>query len=125
MIVPGQTSGIKYLTASDIGLSRQTAGTYQYELSISFVDGFIPTIRNMLKKLYRTSDDVSIYLSLLGIPKSNYLKKKGSKISIKKSTTDRMSKTYVDALSYFKRTSIRSINERPLSLHRVGQQKRA
>tara|TARA_R110000751_G_scaffold294934_1_gene403041 strand:- start:627 stop:2195 length:1569 start_codon:yes stop_codon:yes gene_type:complete len=102
LIVPGQTSGIKYLTASDIGLSRQTAGTYQYELSISFVDGFIPTIRNMLKKLYRTSDDVSIYLSLLGIPKSNYLKKKGSKISIKKSTTDRMSKTYVDALSYFK-----------------------
>ena len=101
LLVSGQTSGIKYLTASDIGLSRQTAGTYQYELSISMIDGFIPTIRNLLKKLYRTSSSISTYAALLNIPDNYDSNRKRAKISIKKSTTDKMSKSYVDALSYF------------------------
>tara|TARA_R110000744_G_scaffold74903_1_gene149335 strand:- start:922 stop:2415 length:1494 start_codon:yes stop_codon:yes gene_type:complete len=99
--VSGQASGTKYLTASDIGLSKQTAGTYQYELSISTIDGFIPTINNLLKKLYRTSNDISNYTALIAIPDNYDSGKKRTKISIKKSTTDRMSKSYVDALSYF------------------------
>jgi len=99
--VSGQTSGIKYLTASDIGLSKQTAGTYQYELSISLVDGFIPTINKLLKKLYRTNNDVSDYIALLDIPDNYDPIKQKSKISIRKTKTDEMSKTYVDALSYF------------------------
>ena len=70
--VSGGSRGIKYLTASDIGLSSQTAGTYQYELSISVVDGFIPTINKLLKKLYRTSNDVSNYLAMLGNIPDNY-----------------------------------------------------
>jgi hypothetical protein len=89
------------LTASDIGLSKQTAGTYQYELSISLVDGFIPTINKLLKKLYRISNDVFSYLAMLDIPDNYDSKRRRAKISIKKSTIDRMSKTYVDALSYF------------------------
>jgi hypothetical protein len=99
--VSGGSSGIKYLTASDIGLSNQTAGTYQYELSISIVDGFIPTINNLLKKLYKTSSELDRYLALLDIPENYDSKGRRVEISIKKSTTDRMSKTYVDALSYF------------------------
>jgi len=100
-LVDGQFSGIKYLTASDIGLSKQTAGTYQYELSISLVDGFIPTISKLLKKLYRTNNDVSDYIALLDIPDNYDPIKQKSKISIRKTKTDEMSKTYVDALSYF------------------------
>lgn len=99
--VSGQSSGIKYLTASDIGLSKQTAGTYQYELSISLVDGFIPTVNNLLKRLYRTSNDVSSYLSLLDKPENYDSKRREVKISIRETKTDEMSKTYVDALSYF------------------------
>jgi len=97
----GGSNGIKYLTASDTDLSKQTAGTYQYELSISTIDGFIPTIDKLLKKLYRTSDDISNYLALLDIPENYNSKRRRTKISIKKESTDRMSKTYVDALSYF------------------------
>lgn len=100
--VSGQTSGIKYLTASDIGLSKQTAGTYQYELSISTIDGFVPTINDLLKRLYRTSSDVTSYLALLDIPENYDSKRRKAKISIKEAKTDEMSKTYVDALSYFK-----------------------
>jgi len=42
------------------------------------------------------------YLALLNIPKNYDSKRRRVKISIKKSTTDRMSKAYVDAISYFK-----------------------
>ena len=99
--VSGQTSGIKYLTASDIGLSRQTAGTYQYELSISVIDGFVPTINKLLKKLYRTNNDITDYLALLDIPDNYDSKKRRVKISIIETETDDISKIYVDALSYF------------------------
>ena len=99
--VSGQSSGIKYLTASDIGLSKQTAGTYQYELSISLVDGLIPTVNKLLKRLYRTSNDVSSYLALLDKPENYDSKRRKSKISIAAASIDRMSKAYVDALSYF------------------------
>jgi len=99
--VSGRSSGIKYLTASDIGLSKQTAGTYQYELSISLVDGFVPSINKLLKRLYRTSNDVSIYLSLLDKPENYDSKRRKAKISIRERKTDEMSRTYVDALSYF------------------------
>ena len=111
LLVSGQTSGIKYLTASDIGLSRQTAGTYQYELSISMIDGFIPTIRNLLKKLYRTSSSISTYAALLNIPDNYDSNRKRAKISIKKSTTDKMSKSW--------RTSMQNIDEHHLSSHPV------
>mgnify|MGYP003666274699 CR=1 FL=1 len=107
--VSGDSSGIKYLTASDIGLSGQTAGTYQYELSISFVDGFIPTISKLLKKLYRTNSDVSDYVALLEIPDNYDSTIKKSKISIRKAKIDEMSKTYVDALSYFQ--NLKDIDE--------------
>ena len=43
----GIASGIKYLTASDLGLAGQTAGTYQYSLFISIIDGFIPSECNL------------------------------------------------------------------------------
>jgi len=101
LAISGGTSGIKYLTASDTDLSKQTAGTYQYKLSISTIDGFIPTINKLLKKLYKTSDDVSNYLALLDIPKNYDSKRRRAKISIRETSTDRMSKTYVNALSYF------------------------
>tara|TARA_R110001583_G_scaffold184078_2_gene343124 strand:- start:19 stop:1548 length:1530 start_codon:yes stop_codon:yes gene_type:complete len=100
--VSGDSSGIKYLTASDVGLSEQTAGTYQYELSISLIDGFVPTINKLLKKLYRTSNDVSDYVALLDTPENYDSNKRKSKISIRKAKTDEMSKMYVDAISYFK-----------------------
>ena len=100
--VSGQSSGIRYLTASDTGLSKQTAGTYQYELSISTIDGFVPTIKKLLNRLYRTNNDVSTYLALLVAPENYDSNRRKSKISIKKSKTDEMSKTYVDAVSYFK-----------------------
>ena len=106
--VSGQPSGIKYLTASDIGLSKQTAGTYQYELSISLVDGFIPTINKLLKKLYRTSNDVTDYLALLSKPENYDSKRRKAKISIREAKTDEMSRTYVDALSYFQ--NLKNIN---------------
>jgi hypothetical protein len=102
LTISGGARGIKYLTASDTDLSKQTAGTYQYELSISIVDGFVPTINNLLKKLHKTSSELDRYLALLNIPKNYDSKRRRVKISIKKSTTDRMSKTYVDAISYFK-----------------------
>ena len=89
--VSGQTRDIKYLTASDIGLSKQTAGTYQYELSISVIDGFIPTINKLLKKLYRTNNDITAYLALLDIPDNYDSKRRRMKVSIKKTTIDRMS----------------------------------
>ena len=101
LAVSGGSSGIKYLTASDTGLSTQTAGTYQYELSISLIDGFIPTMNDILKRLYRTSDDVSNYVALLDIPGNYDSKKRRAKISIREASTDRMSNTYVNALSYF------------------------
>jgi hypothetical protein len=107
--VSGQTRDIKYLTASDIGLSKQTAGTYQYELSISVIDGFIPTINKLLKKLYRTNNDITAYLALLDIPDNYDSKRRRMKVSIKKTTIDRMSKSYVDALSYFQ--NLNSITE--------------
>ena len=100
--VSGQSSGIRYLTASDTGLSKQTARTYQYELSISTIDGFVPTIKKLLNRLYRTNNDVSTYLALLVAPENYDSNRRKSKISIKKSKTDEMSKTYVDAVSYFK-----------------------
>ena len=90
----GIARGIKYLTASDLGLAGQTAGTYQYSLFISIIDGFIPTINKLLKRLYRTSNDVSNYLAALD--------RAGKRVPIAKTKTDEMSKTYVDALSYFK-----------------------
>jgi hypothetical protein len=101
LTISGGTSGIKYLTASDIGLSKQTAGTYQYELSISLVDGIIPTVNKLLKRLYRTSNDVSNYLALLDKPENYDSKRRKAKIIIRETKTDEMSKTYVDALSYF------------------------
>ena len=100
--VSGGSSGIKYLTASDVGLSEQTAGTYQYELSISIVDGFVPTVKKLLKKLYRTSNDVSDYIALLDIPDNYDSARQVAKLSVREAKTDEMSKTYVDALSYFK-----------------------
>ena len=106
--VSGGSRGIKYLTASDIGLSNQTAGTYQYELSISVADGFIPTINKLLKKLYRTSNDVSNYLAMLDIPENYDSNRRKSKISIRESKTDEMSKIYVDAISYFQ--NLKNIN---------------
>ena len=99
--VSGDSSGIKYLTASDVGLSEQTAGTYQYELSISIVDGFVPTVKKLLKKLYRTSNDVSDYIALLDIPDNYDSERQVAKLSVREAKTDEMSKTYVDALSYF------------------------
>jgi hypothetical protein len=99
--VSGGSSGIKYLTASDVGLSEQTAGTYQYELSISIVDGFVPTVKKLLKKLYRTSNDVSDYIALLDIPDNYDSERQVTKLSVREKKTDEMSKTYVDALSYF------------------------
>jgi hypothetical protein len=99
--VSGGSSGIKYLTASDVGLSEQTAGTYQYELSISIVDGFVPTVKKLLKKLYRTSNDVSDYIALLDIPDNYDSERQVAKLSVREAKTDEMSKTYVDALSYF------------------------
>ena len=107
--ISGKTSGIKYLTASDMGLSKQTAGTYQYELSISTVCGFIPTVNKLLKKLYRTSNDVGDYLALLDVPDNYDSIKQKSKISIRKTKTDEMSKTYVDAISYFQ--NLKDISE--------------
>lgn len=101
LTVSGGSSGIKYLTASDAGLSKQTAGTYQYELSISLIDGFIPTVNDILKRLYETSDDVSSYLALLDMPENYDSKRRRAKISIREASTDRMSNTYVNALSYF------------------------
>ena len=82
-------------------MSKQTAGTYQYELSISTIDGFIPTLSNLLKRLHRTNNDVADYLALLDIPDNYDSNKHKSKISIRTAKTDEMSKTYVDALSYF------------------------
>ena len=99
--VSGGSSGIKYLTASDVGLSEQTAGTYQYELSISIVDGFVPTVKKLLKKLYRTSNDVSDYIALLDIPDNYDSERQVTKLSVREAKTDEMSKIYVDALSYF------------------------
>jgi len=107
--ISGQTSGIKYLTASDTGLSKQTAGTYQYELSISTICGFIPTVNKLLKKLYRTSNDVDDYLALLDMPDNYDSNKQKSKISIRAVKTDEMSKTYVDAISYFQ--NLKNIDE--------------
>tara|TARA_R110000824_G_scaffold28582_1_gene95879 strand:+ start:739 stop:2262 length:1524 start_codon:yes stop_codon:yes gene_type:complete len=101
LTVSNETSGIKYLSASDLGLSKQTAGTYQYELSISLIDGFIPTVDKLLKKLYRTSKEVSIYLSMLEEPRNYEPNRKKSKLSVSSAKTDEMSKIYVDALSYF------------------------
>ena len=101
LAVSNKASGVKYLTASDMGLSKQTAGTYQYELSISTIDGFIPTLSNLLKRLHRTNNDVADYLALLDIPDNYDSNKHKSKISIRTAKTDEMSKTYVDALSYF------------------------
>ena len=101
LTVSGGSSGIKYLTASDTGLSTQTAGTYQYELSISLIDGFIPTVNNILKRLYRASTDVSGYLALLELPANYDSDRRRAKISIREAKTDEMSKSYVDALSYF------------------------
>ena len=106
--VSGDSSGIKYLTASDIGLSEQTAGTYQYELSISLVDGFIPTINKLLKRLYRANNDVDNYLALLNIPDNYDSKMRRARISIRTERTDEMSKAYVDALSYFQ--NLKNIN---------------
>ena len=104
----GQFSGIKYLTASDTDLSEQTAGTYQYELSISLVDGFIPTINKLLKRLYRANNDVTNYLALLNIPDNYDSKRRRARISIRTERTDEMSKAYVDALSYFQ--NLKNIN---------------
>jgi hypothetical protein len=101
LLASGHSSGIKYLTASDIGLSKQTAGTYQYELSITVVDGFAKTIGKLLKRLYKTNNDVADYLALLDIPKNYDSKRRRVRISIRESATDAMSKSYVDALSYF------------------------
>ena len=106
--VSGGSSGIKYLTASDIGLAEQTAGTYQYELSISLVDGFIPTINKLLKRLYRANNDVDNYLALLNIPDNYDSKMRRARISIRTERTDEMSKAYVDALSYFQ--NLKNIN---------------
>jgi hypothetical protein len=108
LAVSGGSSGIKYLTASDTGLSTQTAGTYQYELSISLIDGFIPTVNDILKRLYRVSTDVSGYLALLEVPANYDSDKRRAKISIRESKTDEMSKSYVDALSYFQ--NLKNIN---------------
>ena len=107
-LVAGQFSGIKYLTASDTDLSEQTAGTYQYELSISLVDGFIPTINKLLKRLYRANNDVDNYLALLNIPDNYDSKMRRARISIRTERTDEMSKAYVDALSYFQ--NLKNIN---------------
>ena len=101
LAVSNKASGVRYLTASDMGLSKQTAGTYQYELSISTIDGFIPTLNNLLKRLHRTNNDVADYLALLDVPENYDLKKRKAKILIRETKTDEMSKTYVDALSYF------------------------
>ena len=109
LTVSGQSSGIKYLTASDIGLSRQTAGTYQYELSISLIDGFIPTINKLLKKLYRTRKEVSVYLSMLEKPENYESNKKKTRLLVSTKKTDEMSKIYVDALSYF--INMKNINK--------------
>jgi len=109
LAVSGQSSGIKYLTASDIGLSRQTAGTYQYELSISLIDGFVPTINKLLKKLYRTRKEVSVYLSMLEKPENYESNKKRTRLSVSTKKTDEMSKIYVDALSYF--INMKNINK--------------
>jgi len=108
LTISGGTSGIKYLTASDTDLSKQTAGTYQYEISISTIDGFIPTINKLLKKLYKTSNDVSNYLALLEVPDNYDSNRRRAKISISTTKTDEMSKTYVDALSYFE--NLKNIN---------------
>ena len=102
LTISGGVRGIKYLTASDTDLSKQTAGTYQYELSISLVDGFSSTINKLLEKLYKTSNNVANYLAILDIPENYDSERRRARISIGEEKTDEMSKTYVDAISYFK-----------------------
>ena len=99
--VSGQPSGMRYLTSSDNDLSNQTAGTYQYELYISFVDGFSPTMDALLKRLYAASDSISKYLAMLDIP-SNY-NSQTDRVAMAMNSSDiqKISKAYVDALSYF------------------------
>jgi len=99
--VSGQPSGMRYLTASDNDLSNQTAGTYQYELYISFVDGFSPTMDALLKRLYSASNFISKYLALLDIPGNYNLETDSVTMRVKRSDIQRISKSYVDALSYF------------------------
>jgi hypothetical protein len=108
LTITGGTRGIKYLTASDTDLSKQTAGTYQYELSILLVDGFTSTINKLLKRLYKTSNNVANYLAILDMPKNYDSKRRRARISIGEAKTDEMSKTYVDAIAYFK--NLKNIN---------------
>jgi hypothetical protein len=100
--VSGQPNGMRYLTASDNGLSNQTAGTYQYELYISFVDGLVPTIDSLLKRLYAANNSISKYLALLDIPNNYDSETDSVNITIRDSDIKKISKVYVDALSYFR-----------------------
>ena len=99
--LPASSSGIRYLTASDNDLSNQTAGTYQYELYISFVDGFAPTMDAMLKRLYSASNIISKYLALLDIPGNYDSETDSTRMAMRDSDIQKISKSYVDALSYF------------------------
>tara|TARA_R110000824_G_scaffold140562_2_gene306638 strand:- start:88 stop:1593 length:1506 start_codon:yes stop_codon:yes gene_type:complete len=99
--VSGQPSGMRYLTASDNDLSNQTAGTYQYELYISFVDGFSPTMDALLKRLYAASSSISKYLAMLNIPRNYNSETDKVATGMRDSDIQKISKAYVDALSYF------------------------
>jgi len=99
--VSGQPSGMRYLTSSDNDLSNQTAGTYQYELYISFVDGFAPTMDALLKRLYAASNSISKYLAMLDIPNNYNSETDRVAMVVDSSDIEKISKAYVDALSYF------------------------
>lgn len=103
--LPASSSGIRYFTTSDNNLSNQTAGTYQYELYISFVDGFAPTMDALLKRLYAASNTISKYLALLDIPSNYNLETDSVSMAMNPSDIQKISKAYVDALSYFKKLS--------------------
>jgi hypothetical protein len=103
--LPASSSGIRYFTTSDNNLSNQTAGTYQYELYISFVDGFAPTMDALLKRLYAASNTISKYLALLDIPSNYNLETDSVNMAMNSSDIQKISKAYVDALSYFKKLS--------------------
>ena len=99
--VSGQPSGMRYLASSDNDLSNQTAGTYQYELYISFVDGFAPTMDALLKRLYSASNSISKYLALLDIPSNYNSETDRADMAMNPSDIQKISEAYVDALSYF------------------------
>tara|TARA_R100000234_G_scaffold71431_1_gene43917 strand:+ start:1166 stop:3031 length:1866 start_codon:yes stop_codon:yes gene_type:complete len=93
-------ANLRFLTASDTNLSKQTAGVYRYELSLEAIDGFVPMIQQIISKLSIQYKTLNRYYELVN-QSNNYDSKRGRvKVQLSERNVKKIAEAYVQGLAH-------------------------